>query len=205
MTNLIVTATNAKIQSNGSTGYGTREFQSRNGSYETPEVSLSARAAALVAVGDTIAFSGWGQSEGCSQPFKGEIRKTDGKIFHLTGRKDNGIDSGHTPRMDLEMVKAMRVGMYQVYSTKIFAKDGVVYCSKNYVFCSLGDLTVDKLISEYGGYIFDPSEVPLKRSQAYSIVWRKLEFSGWKEGLFVVNAPMVKEVDTKTPRISERD
>ena len=202
MTNLTVTATN-RLLSDGSTGYGTREFQSRNGSYETHLVSLSARAAALVEIGDTIVFTGWGQSEGSAQPCKGEIRKTDGTVYHLTGWKDNGIDSGHTPRMDLEMVKAMAVIMSQVGdSITLYKKGAVVYATTEYVFCALGDLTIDKL-SAYGGYIFDPSQLPLKRRQAYSIVWEEeFEVNGWILGRYIVTTPTVEEVDTDTPRVS---
>jgi hypothetical protein len=106
--------------------------------------------------------------------------------------------------MDLEMVKAMTVEMSPVGdSITLFKKGAVVYATTEYVFSALGDLTVDKLISAYGGYIFDPSELPLKKRQAYFIEWEEeFEVNGWIRGRYTVTTPIVKEVDTDTPRVS---
>jgi hypothetical protein len=192
--NLIVNNnTKTRTLSHGAVGYGSTSIGSPSGSYETCEVELSARAANVVEIGDTISFYECGQSKGCYREMKGEILKADGTIFHLTGGRDNGMYTGHSPSMNLEMVKAMKLVMSPVRdSIKLFKENEIVY---------VADLTRERMMFSYDGDIFNP-EVQLEKGQVASIVWGEQKLNGWTEGLYTVSAPAMKEVDTNKPRIS---
>jgi hypothetical protein len=103
MKSITVTAENRQPLQGGRVAFGRQNFSCRGGSYETYEVRLSAKAAALLEGGDELRWGDWGANELPYIRCRGEIIKSDGRRVQLHGSRDVGIDTGHPPHMGLVM------------------------------------------------------------------------------------------------------
>lgn len=107
MTKLILVTQDNQIRLEGDRiGYGNTWFHGRNKGWETYKVRLSANATKWVEIDDTIEWRDCGSSDGCHQGCGGEIIKHNSKArIQLTGSRDLGIDTGHSPHLGLKMIQ----------------------------------------------------------------------------------------------------
>lgn len=192
MSSLVVTVENTTVLEGGKVGYGSTNFSCRGGSYQTYAVRLSAKAASLVELGDTIEY--WrGKTDWCTVECSGQIIKANGKKIQLYGYADNGIDTGHSPHLGLKMIQAPKLAWEPESSLSInviqFHGTGEVFLSEGRCFPS----SIEHARSSYKTFV---APIELAANQKAELTLYGNPMYGFQSGWWRLLKKVVRMRDT---------
>jgi len=196
----------------GRMGLGKIFFPGRQSRGETYQVRLSPRASAMLALGDKLEW--WDTDSSCLPAIDcaGTITKLDGRVYHLIGSRDAGIDTGHPPHLGLRMVQEWKVCWEAdadgfKHHKVAYSPWGVWYRYDSYRFPPLEGIHSHEQMLMKGAEAFSGDElIYLDNGSRYrlDIKYHGNPSQGWKwqTGWLWKEKKVIKMCDTETPLVS---